>query len=77
MANLPTTVIAKDDRLRWPDSLAEMPDGAILVTASHIQAVAQFHETAAFNRDCGNCSASTTRMPDRRQHARETIWRRA
>ncbi len=33
---------AKDDRLRWPDSMAEGPDGAIYVTASHIQDMAQF-----------------------------------
>ena len=28
--------VAQDKRLRWPDSLAEGPDGAIYVTASHI-----------------------------------------
>ena len=39
-----TTVVAKDDRLRWPDSLAEGADGSIYVTASHIQDMAQFHE---------------------------------
>lgn len=30
------TVVAKDQRLLWPDSMAEGPDGAIYVTASHI-----------------------------------------
>ncbi len=30
------TVVAKDRRLLWPDSMAEGPDGAIYVTASHI-----------------------------------------
>lgn len=39
-----TTVVAQDARLRWPDSLAEGADGAIYVTASHIQDMAQFHE---------------------------------
>ncbi|WP_375458020.1 L-dopachrome tautomerase-related protein [uncultured Enterovirga sp.] len=28
--------VAQDPKLRWPDSLAEGPDGAIYVTASHI-----------------------------------------
>ncbi len=37
-------MIAKDVRLRWPDSLAEGADGSIYVTASHIQDMAQFHE---------------------------------
>jgi len=39
-----TTTVAKDDRLRWPDSMAEGADGSIYVTASHIQDMAQFHE---------------------------------
>ena len=39
-----TTTVAKDDRLRWPDSMAEAADGSIYVTASHIQDMAQFHE---------------------------------
>lgn len=30
------TVLVQDPRLFWPDSLAEGPDGAIYVTASHI-----------------------------------------
>ena len=38
------SIIARDARLRWPDSLAEGPDGSIYVTASHIQDMAQFHE---------------------------------
>lgn len=37
-------VVVQDDRLRWPDSLAEGPDGSIYVTSSHIQDMAQFHE---------------------------------
>jgi len=36
--------VVQDKRLRWPDSLAEGPDGAIYVTSSHIQDMAQFHE---------------------------------
>ena len=34
----------QDPRLIWPDSLAEGPDGAIYVTASQIQNMAQWHE---------------------------------
>jgi sugar lactone lactonase YvrE len=37
-------VVAQDPRLLWPDSMAEMPDGAILVTASDIQDMAQWHD---------------------------------
>ena len=39
-----TTTVAKDDRLRWPDSMAEAADGSIYVTASHIQDMAMFHD---------------------------------
>ena len=38
------TVLAHPN-LRWPDSMAEMPDGSILVTASRIQ------DSAWFNKD--------------------------
>ncbi len=38
------TTVAQDKRLRWPDSMAEGADGAIYVTASHIQDMAMFHE---------------------------------
>ena len=31
------TVAVQDDRLRWPDTMSEGPDGAMYVTASHIQ----------------------------------------
>jgi sugar lactone lactonase YvrE len=31
------TTLAQDERLRWPDTFSEGPDGAIYVTASHIQ----------------------------------------
>ncbi|MGZ8376300.1 MAG: L-dopachrome tautomerase-related protein [Gemmatirosa sp.] len=31
------TTLVTDERLRWPDTFAEGPDGAIYVTASHIQ----------------------------------------
>jgi sugar lactone lactonase YvrE len=30
-------IVVQDDRLRWPDTLSEGPNGAIYVTASHIQ----------------------------------------
>ena len=33
----PPTMLVRDARLRWPDTFAEGPDGAIYVTASHIQ----------------------------------------
>ena len=36
--------VVQDKRLRWPDSLAEGPDGSIYVTSSHIQDMAQWHE---------------------------------
>lgn len=31
------TVAVQDDRLRWPDTMSEGPDGTVYVTASHIQ----------------------------------------
>jgi sugar lactone lactonase YvrE len=37
----PTTLV-QDDRLRWPDTLAEGPDGSIYLTTSHIQDSAFF-----------------------------------
>jgi sugar lactone lactonase YvrE len=37
--------LVQDPALRWPDSMAEMPDGSILVTASRIQ------DSAWFNKD--------------------------
>lgn len=36
--------MVQDPRLLWPDSFAEGPDGAIYVTASQIQNMAQWHE---------------------------------
>lgn len=33
----PLRVLVKDARLRWPDTLAEGPDGAVYVTSSRIQ----------------------------------------
>ena len=41
------TMVVQDDRLRWPDSMAEGADAAIYVTASHIQDMAQFHATGS------------------------------
>ena len=37
-------LVVRDSRLRWPDSLAEGPDGTIYVTSSHIQDMAQYHQ---------------------------------
>jgi sugar lactone lactonase YvrE len=39
-------VIVQDDRLRWPDSLAEADDGSIYVTASRIQDMSWFKADA-------------------------------
>ena len=44
------SMVAKDARLRWPDSMAEGNDGSIYVTASHIQDMAQFHEKGSTQR---------------------------
>jgi sugar lactone lactonase YvrE len=38
--------VVSDARLRWPDSMAEAPDGSIYVTASHIQDSAWFNQGA-------------------------------
>jgi sugar lactone lactonase YvrE len=38
--------VVQDPRLRWPDSLAEGPDGSIYVTASHIQDMPWFKADA-------------------------------
>jgi sugar lactone lactonase YvrE len=40
-----TRTVVSDPRLRWPDSMAEAPDGSIYVTASRIQ------DSAWFNKD--------------------------
>ena len=32
----PVTIV-QDERLRWPDTFSQGPDGAMYVTASHIQ----------------------------------------
>ncbi len=37
-------IVAQDPRLLWPDSMAEMPDGSLLVTASDIQDMAIWHD---------------------------------
>jgi len=41
----------QDARLRWPDSFAQGPDGAIYVTASHIQDSPWFHEKGWVRKD--------------------------
>ena len=33
----PITTLLQDQRLRWPDSMAELPDGQVLLTTSRIQ----------------------------------------
>ena len=36
--------VVQDERLLWPDSMAEMADGSLLVTASDIQDMAMWHD---------------------------------
>ena len=43
------SVLLKDDRLRWPDTFAEVSDGAIYVPTSGIQDSALFKPNAAPN----------------------------
>ena len=43
--------LAQDKRLRWPDSLAEGPEGHIYVTTSQIQDMAQYHEKGSPRRE--------------------------
>jgi sugar lactone lactonase YvrE len=40
------TTVAEDDRLRWPDTFSQGPDGAIYVTSSHIQDMSWFKPDA-------------------------------
>ena len=37
-------IVVQDERLLWPDSMAEMPDGSLLVTASQIPTMAIWHD---------------------------------
>ena len=46
-AGTPPTILVRDPRLRWPDTFAEGPDGAIYVTTSRIQDSAWFVPTAS------------------------------
>lgn len=41
-ANAPLTTLVQDERLRWPDTFSEGPDGTIYVTTSHIQDSADY-----------------------------------
>ncbi|WP_207477920.1 L-dopachrome tautomerase-related protein [Arenibaculum pallidiluteum] len=41
-----TEILIRDERLRWPDTLSEGPDGAIYLTTSHIQDSAFFKPDA-------------------------------
>lgn len=36
--------VAKDDRLEWPDTFSEGPDGAIYISASHINETPPYNE---------------------------------
>ena len=46
------TTLAQDPRLLWPDSMAEGPDGAIYVTASHIPEMKAWQGRASARRSC-------------------------
>jgi len=41
-ANAPLTTLVQDERLRWPDTFSEGPDGTIYFTTSHIQDSADY-----------------------------------
>jgi sugar lactone lactonase YvrE len=43
--------LVQDKRLRWPDSLAEGPEGHIYVTSSQIQDMAHYHERGSPRRE--------------------------
>ena len=43
-------IVVQDERLQWPDTLSEGPDGRIYVTSSHIQDMAQWHEHGSTRR---------------------------
>ena len=36
------TILVQDERLRWPDTFSEGPDGTVYVTSSHIQDMSWF-----------------------------------
>jgi sugar lactone lactonase YvrE len=52
------TILMQDDRLRWPDTLAEGPDGSIYVTSSRIQ------DSAFFKPDAPNSLPTQLRRID-------------
>ena len=43
--------LVQDKRLRWPDSLAEGPEGHIYITTSRIQDMAQYHQGGSPRRE--------------------------
>ncbi len=45
-ANAPLQTLVRDERLRWPDTFSQGPDGAVYVTSSHIQDSAFFKPDA-------------------------------
>jgi sugar lactone lactonase YvrE len=45
------TTLISDSRLRWPDTFSQGPDGAIYLTASHIQDSPWFHTCGWTNKD--------------------------
>jgi hypothetical protein len=43
--------VIKDDRLEWPDTFSEGPDGAIYITASHINETPPYNEGKSARRE--------------------------
>ena len=43
--------VLQDARLRWPDTFSQGPDGAIYITASHIQDSPWFHPTGRTDKN--------------------------
>ena len=58
------SILIRDERLRWPDTFAEGPDGAIYVTSSRIQDSAIFKPDAPPSL-APSCGASSPRATPR------------
>ena len=43
--------VAKDDRLEWPDTFSQGPDGAIYISASHINETPPYNEGKSVRRE--------------------------
>jgi sugar lactone lactonase YvrE len=65
--------VVKDSRLRWPDTFSQGPDGAIYITASHIQDSPWFHPAGWTDKNftlfkfmADNATTSANNDPTRR-----------